>query len=329
MRIIAPFGPFLLLLASLGCSLSGPLPAVPPTLPPSPVASPTVTASPSPAVTPTPVETLALPPMHALEERGVTYCSAGGVSLPADIYFAQSGEGPRPLIIYVHGGGWTSGSRAGGSGFEGQFLFVQSGFTVVSIDYRLAPQWKMPAMIEDVKCAVRSFRAHAAEYGIDPDHIGVIGHSAGAHLAALAGTADESAGFDVGEYAGYSSRVQAVVDLAGPTDLTDDSTPYASEVGREIFGVTALSDPRLAAASPMTWVSSDDPPFLILHGENDLTVPLAQSQHLAEALTAAGVEARLMVIQNGDHNLIFPVGSPERDQMIRAILEFFQAHLMK
>ena len=325
MRFFTRFFPLLLLAACLGCARSGQAPVIFSAASPSPAPTPT----PTPAFTPTPVETLALPLPHDPEVKGVTYCAAGGVSLPADLYFAQSGEGPRPLLIYIHGGGWTGGTRALGPGMEGISVIVQSGFTVASIDYRLAPRFKMPAMIEDVKCAVRSFRAHAAEYGIDPDHIGVIGHSAGAHLAALLGTADESAGFDMGEYAGYSSRVQAVVDLAGPADLTDDSTSYASDVGRYVFGVTDISDPRLVAASPVNWVSPDDPPFLILHGEDDQVVPLVQSQRLADSLSAAGVEARLMIIKHADHNLTLPVNSPEREEMISAILEFFQAHLMK
>ncbi len=306
-----------LIFASLGCSLSRSLPP----------ATPAIPASPTPTFTPVPVETSALPQPHAAVERGVTYCRAGDTDLLADVYFAQNTTGPAPLLLFLHAGGWTGGSRAGGMGFEVQPILTAAGYTLASLDYRLAPKDKMPAMIEDVKCAVRSFRAHAAEWGIDPGRIGVIGASAGAHLAALMGTADESAGFDVGEYAGYSSRVQAVVDMAGPAILTDANTSYARELAEQVFGVTDFSDPRLAAASPVTWVSADDPPFLIIHGDQDSTVPLEQSQALYKALLAAGVEARLIVVKDAGHTLDAPEQSPSRAELGAAILEFLQTNL--
>ena len=145
----------------------------------------------SPAVSPTPRETSALPGPHETIARGVTHCITDGIPLQADIYFAQDGFGKAPLLIFIHGGGM---------GFEGIPLPSPLRATPwPPIDYRLAPEYRMPAMIEDVKCAVRFFRAQAAEYAIDPDRIGVVGASAGGHLAAMLGTADESAGFDVGE----------------------------------------------------------------------------------------------------------------------------------
>jgi acetyl esterase/lipase len=250
-----------------------------------------------------------------------------GVPLQADIYFAQNGSGMAPLLIFIHGGGWTGGSRSSGMGFEGLQALSYSGYTLASIDYRLAPRYKMPAMIEDVKCAVRSFRAHAAAYGIDPDRIGIVGASAGAHLAAMLGTAGESAGFDVGEYTQYSSRVQAVVDMAGPADLTIPFIADYEQAAVRIFGTTDPDNPLFAAASPVNWLSPDDPPFLILHGEDDRTVPLSQSQEFYEKLIAAGVDAELIVVKHAGHGMDSPDQSPAREELARKILDFFQTKL--
>jgi acetyl esterase/lipase len=273
------------------------------------------------------MQTSALPQPHQPVQRDVTYCIMDGVPLKADIYFAQNTQGPAPLLIFVHGGTWTSGSRSGGMGFDGLTAFTQMGYTLASIDYRLAPQYKMPAMIQDVKCAVRSFRAHAAEYGIDPDRIGAIGASAGGHLVAMLGTTDGSEGFDVGEYQGYSSRVQAVVDMAGPTDLRSPFAADSELVADQVFGTRDPADPIFAAASPVTWVTPDNAPFLIIHGENDERVPLAQSQALYEKLLAAGVEARLIVVKNAGHSMENPNQSPTRQELVVTILQFLQEKL--
>jgi acetyl esterase/lipase len=250
-----------------------------------------------------------------------------GFPLRADLYFAREPAGPAPLLIFIHGGSWSGGSKEGGLGFGGIPTFTELGYTLASIDYRLAPDYKMPAMIQDVKCAVRSFRAHAAEYGIDPDRIGVIGVSAGGHLAAMLGTTDETAGLDVGEYAGYSSRVQAVVDMAGPTDLRAPFTADSIQVAERVFGTSDPSNPIFAAASPITWVTPEDAPFLIIHGEDDQVVPLAQSNILFERLTAAGVEARMVVVRNAGHGLDNPQQSPSREELLGVIYAFFEEKL--
>lgn len=299
---------------------------------PAPSATPSA-AGPEPTITPaitaTPVETAAISHPHGDIERDITYCSADGYPLRADIYFSQLPGGNAPLLLFLHGGGWTGGSKDGGMGFESLPALTAAGYTLAAVDYRLAPKYKMPAMIEDAKCAVRSFRAHAAEYGIDPDHIGVIGASAGAQLAAMLGTADESAGFDRGEYAGHSSRVQAVVDMAGPTDFRlpfTTGSDYRS-LAAQVFGTEDPNDPLFAAASPVTWVSADDAPFLILHGNRDQNVPLSQSQEFYDKLRAAGVEAELVIVKNAGHQMDSPGQSPTREELARKILEFLQENL--
>ncbi len=253
----------------------------------------------------------------------VTYCTMDGVELKMDLYYPSDGAGPFAVTMYVHGGGWSSGDKAQQAGIIEIPELQKAGFLVVSVNYRLAPEYKFPAMIEDVKCAVRSLRAHADEYNLDPDRIGVWGGSAGGHLVALLGTSDESAGFDVGEYLGYSSRVQAVVDMFGPTDLTVDF-PGGYESARHVFG---NFDPALA--SPVTYVTPDDPPFLMLHGEKDALVPIEQSEILLAALQQAGVPAELVRVVNANHSFKPDGGqiSPSRREIAQLVAAFFEETL--
>src|SRR5262245_6137695 len=123
-------------------------------------------------------------------QRDVTYCTVDGVELKMDIYFPKNSTGATPLVIFIHGGGWSKGDKARGHGLTEFPPLLAAGFTVASLNYRLAPEYQFPAMLEDVKCAVRSFRAHASEYNIDPNRIGVWGTSAGAHLASMIGLTD-------------------------------------------------------------------------------------------------------------------------------------------
>jgi len=260
--------------------------------------------------------------------QDVVYCSMDGVPLHADIYFPKNGSGTTPLLIYIHGGGWRSGNKSGGTGFMDFPALLDAGFTITSIDYRLAPEYKMPAMIEDVKCAVRSFRAHAADYNIDPNHIGAWGVSAGGHLVSMLGTSDESAGFDVGEYLEYSSRVQAVVDMFGPADfLTFPFSGHSSMVASNVFGTTDSSAPIFASASPVTYISADDPPFLILQGDADQTVPLSQSQEFYDKLAGTGVDTQLIIVEGGEHGLMTSGESPSRIQLTQKIMDFFTLKL--
>ncbi|MBI3952209.1 MAG: alpha/beta hydrolase [Acidobacteria bacterium] len=263
-------------------------------------------------------------------DRDATYCIADGVALKMDIYYPMNASGPAPVAMYVHGGGWASGDKSQGAGVRDIPELVARGYLVAAINYRLAPQYKFPAMIEDCKCAVRFLHANAARYNLNPDRIGAWGGSAGGHLVSLLGLTDASARFEGSSgYTDQSSRVQAVVDMFGPTDLTvlfNGANPRTLE---RVFGTTDRSSETVKRASPVTWVSSDDPPFLILHGELDDLVPPSQSQLLYDRLIAAGVPATLVLVKNAGHGFA-PVGgpiSPTRPELTRMIADFFDRHL--
>ncbi|MGD0807773.1 MAG: alpha/beta hydrolase [Anaerolineales bacterium] len=283
------------------------------------------TLPPTPAPTPSP--TFAASKFGA-SDIDVTYCTMDGQPQKMDLYYPKSG-GPWSVMIYVHGGSWTALDKAEGVGWR---YLNDSGFLVVSVNYRLATtQVKFPVMIEDIKCAVRYLRAHSAEYHLNPDRIGALGASAGGHLVALLGTADKSAGWDVGEYLDQSSRVQAVVTESGLSDFTVPINAGVSMAVYFAFGALAGDpDPRMATASPVTYITSDDPPFLIIHGDEDGTVPVEQAKILNEKLTKAGVSSTLVIVQGAGHDLKGINGQPTvptSAEISADILKFLQTNL--
>jgi acetyl esterase/lipase len=199
------------------------------------------------------------------------------------------------------------------------------GYLVVSVNYRLYPAGRYPAMIEDVKCAIRSLRAKAAEYNLDPDRIGAVGVSAGGHLVSLIGTSDPGAGFDVGEYLEQSSRVQAVVAMAPVTDLTRSFPNADIEAMRQV----GFGEDNIAQASPITHVTADDPPFLLIHGDRDELVPVEQSQLMYEKLLEANVPAQLIIVRNAGHSMTAPNGSatPTWSEINQIIQDFLAKYL--
>jgi len=296
--------------------------------PTAPIVAPTLMASTT--STPTMAKlTLAINTAPGAMNRDVTYCTPDGVVQKLDITYPRTLQTPARVAVYVHGGGWTSGDKSGGAGSLDARMLLERGYVVVSLNYRLAPQHLWPAQIVDVKCAIRFLRAHATELKINPRKIGVWGSSAGGHLVAMLGTTDASAGFDVGEWLEQSSRVQAVVDEFGPADLPALLTSNAQAVGARVFGATSRNDSILVKASPVTYITPDDPPFLILQGDQDKTVPLAQSQTLHDKLKAGGVNSTLVIVKNGGHGFV-PTGgaiSPARTELTKMLADFFDRHL--
>lgn len=266
----------------------------------------------------------------------VIYGKADAVALKMDIYFPPNEEGrPVPAVMFVHGGAWSVGDKSRMTFSQLLPLLVKRGYLVASINYRLAPKFKFPAQIEDAKCAVRFLRAHAGEFNLDPNRIGVEGESAGGHLVALLGLTDASAGFEGnGGWNDQSSRIEAVADLFGPADLTNfgiKSNENYRVTAENVFGAKCDGDPVLQRASPVTYVSKNAPPFLILHGDHDGVVPLSQSLELNEKLKATGVSSTLVVVTNYGHGGT-PIGmktSPPTSEIPKIIADFFDRTLKK
>jgi acetyl esterase/lipase len=271
------------------------------------------------------------PPLAAGQTIDVTFCNdqTARISAPANL------DKPAPVAVYLHGGSWIGGNQESGGFIISEIgpALNAAGFVVANVDYRLGPDAKWPAQIEDAKCAIRYLRAYAKELHIDPHHIGTWGHSAGGHLAALLGTAGPSAGWDTGAYHKYPSTVEAVADLSGPANLVTMSTEGASGAVKDNFIKLLGPVPpeelpqELKAASPVTYASPEDPPFLIIHGDLDEVVHASQSQELATALEAAGVPVTLVIVKGGGHALDEPGAQPSPAEITKMVVDFFVANL--
>ena len=261
--------------------------------------------------------------------RNLTYVYNGHALQKLDLYVPEKAAGPLPLIIWVHGGGWQNGTKDGCPPLR-QGLAAR-GYAVASLDYRLSGDAVFPAQIEDCKAAVRWLRAHAKEYGLNPDRFGAWGSSAGGHLVALLGTSGDEKTFDVGENLAVSSRVQAVCDYYGPTDLLqmdahalpgsrskhdDPKAPEACLIG----GPLQANKEKAARANPITFVTTNSlPPFLIVHGDADPVVPSHQSELLFEALKKAGGNVHLHLIKGAGHGQGF--GGRELDERVNGFFD--------
>jgi acetyl esterase/lipase len=284
----------------------------------------TATFTPSVTFTPTamPIEVAKL----GTVEKNVTFCTMNGVPSLMDIYYPKTANGQWPVVMIVHGGAWIWGDKSKSASLAIQPGLTESGFLVVSINYRLAPSFPWPSMIEDAKCAVRFLRAHAEEYNLDSERIGAAGDSVGGQIVLLLGLTDPSTGWDVGEYLEYSSQVQAVVDFFGPTDLTDPSLfDLISKRGQRAFWNISWNSPELIKASPITYVKKDAPPIFIAHGNLDLSVRLIQSQLFYDKMVALGAPIWLVVMKNGIHSFapVYYDVSPSYDEVYRMAENFF------
>lgn len=251
--------------------------------------------------------------------RDVEYARPGGLPQRLDLYIPD-GAGPWPLLVWVHGGGWSGGDKALNQA-GAQVRQASRGYAVASVNYRLSGVAAHPAQVHDVKAAIRWLRAHAAAYGIDAARVGVWGSSAGGHLAALVGTSGGVPSLEGPDNPGFSSTVSAVVDWYGPSDLPSmqaqglpcggDHSSATSPEGRMLGCAVAACPQTAREASPISWVSAEDPPFLVVHGTADCTVPPLQSLTLHDALRAAGVDSSLTMIEGGGH------GGPQWTDAVR------------
>jgi acetyl esterase/lipase len=268
-------------------------------------------------------------PPGVMAQRDIDYVGKGLEAQRLDLYLPQDAKGPLPLVVWIHGGGWQGGAK---NPCPAVFLSTR-GFAVASVEYRLAAQGPFPIMIEDCRAAVRWLRANASKYNVDPDRIGVWGGSAGGHLVALLGTAAEQTDWDdVGGNPGISARVQAVCDYFGPADIRAFASAPHSESAEtamtKLLGGPPGEMAELAKkASPVTYVSKDDPPFFIVHGDADATVPLQQSQILFDKLKDAGVDATMLVVKNGKHGAWGPDADPKTAEILERVFSFFEKQL--
>lgn len=261
----------------------------------------------------------------------LTYVENGHERQKLDLYIPTSAarENRLPLIVWVHGGGWRKGSKSNPRALR---PLLQQGFAVASINYRLSEHATFPAQIHDCFAAIRYLRTRADEFHYDGERIGAWGSSAGGHLVALMGSGGDVE-FLQGELGvtGVSSRVQAVCDWFGPTDLLamneqagsfgklDHNAPDSPE-SKLIGGPIQQQPEKTARASPIAYVSPDDPPYLIMHGDQDPLVPLQQSQLLYEALQKSGVKSELVIVEGAGHGL----GQPEH---MNRVIAFFKSQL--
>lgn len=264
--------------------------------------------------------------------RDLPYAGAGGhVRQKLDLYLplTQKPGARLPLIVWIHGGGWAAGDKSDCPAKK----LVDRGYAVASIGYRLSGDAVFPAQIEDCKAAVRWLRAHADDLGLDPGRFAAWGNSAGAHLAALLGTTGGVKEFDVGAHLDQSSRVQAVCDFYGPTDLLQmdahalPDAPFKHDLpqspeSRLVGGPLQENKDKAARANPIAYLTPDTPPFLIVHGDQDVVVPPHQNLLLYEAMKKAKLTVHLHTIAGAGHGP--GIGGREVDAMVN---DFFDRYL--
>lgn len=232
------------------------------------------------------------------ELTDIEYRSVGGTSLALDVYRPADLVGSAPVLVFIHGGSWKSGNRR-------DYLpylidFAERGYVTVTVSYRFMQEAVFPAAVSDITCALEWIGAHATEYQMDPNRVALIGGSAGGHLAMMAAYS----GVEFAECgSGPGVTIRAVVNLYGPSDLTTDFAIHHPTV-EGFLGTTYDEDPEaFVRASPVTYITTDDPPTLIFHGTLDETVPVSQSDLLAKRLGDAGVITRYHRLNGWPHTM--------------------------
>jgi acetyl esterase/lipase len=266
---------------------------------------------------------------NAEVKRDLVYGQGSGADLKLDLYLPQ-GPGPHPIAIYIHGGGWTEGSKAMGKGLC--TALAQRGYLAASIDYRLADVAPWPAQIDDCMAATRWLQAHAGDYGGAPGQVVVTGGSAGGQLALSLACGWSEGGKVVNgapqEYPWPGRPIKACCSWYGPTDMALlGQVPKLSLNLQEYLGETqaqrAVSAP---SASPLLYVDPHDPPVLFIHGTKDPLVPIEQSRTMHAALQAAGVKTDIIEVPGGSHG-IFLAKPEELAKLAQRMIDWFDQQL--
>ena len=271
------------------------------------------------------------PPPGIAVLHDVVIGKGGDRVLHAEVDYPQGATGLLPAVIWVHGGGWISGTNKPSPILQ----IAKMGYFAASIEYRTSNVAKWPAQIQDCKLGVRWLRANAGQYQVDPNHIGAWGASAGGHLVACLGTMSDSKFEGDGGYPGVSSAVQVVIDCFGPTDFNNydpaRNSLEANRVTESLFGVPYKQNPDLwKSASPSAYAKAGDPPIFIIHGDCDKTVPLAQATVFDAALIRAGVAHQFIVVKNCGHDFATVPGmrlAPGMEEIDKAIADYLAKYL--
>lgn len=265
-------------------------------------------------------------PPGQLEE--IVYAEVDGRRLSLDLHMPTA-DRPLPTVIWVHGGAWRSGSRQDVPAIE----LTRHGYAIASVDYRLSVDSQFPAQVHDIKAAIRYLRANAASYGLDAERFAIAGSSAGGHLAALVGVTGGNAALegDVGRDHEASSRVRAIASFYGASNLgtiLSQSTPHGLSVRMPALQLLLGGQPdqtvQLARlASPVAHVDADDPPLMLIHGDQDPQMPFEQSSELRQTYREAGLEVEFVTIEGGRHGgAVFFT-----DERIAEVARFFDRHM--
>lgn len=256
----------------------------------------------------------------------VTYLVENGYEDKVDIYQRRNAAGPQPTLIYIHGGGWTGGTKEGS--VMSILPWLDMRWTVVNVEYRLARVSHAPAAVEDCLCALKWVVSHAAEYHFDPSRIVTSGDSAGGHLALMTGMTPAEAGLDrecpSSQADSPLPKVAAIVNWYGITDVAD----LLDGANRKTYAVawlgSALNREEIARrVSPLTYVRAGLPPILSIQGDADPTVPYTHSLRLREALDKAGVPNELITIPGGKHGMFT---AEERTRIYAGVRQFLEKH---
>jgi len=253
----------------------------------------------------------------------LVYGKGGDADLLLNLAQPEADGAVHPGIVIIHGGAWRAGNRRMHDELAREL--AKRGYVAATVSYRFCPQYTFPAQVEDVKCAVRFLRAHADEYHLDPQRIGAIGFSAGAHLSMMLGTLDADAGLEgEGGWADQSSKVQAVVSFFGPTDFVSAFPEESSRLVSDFLGGTQQEQPAAyQLASPISHVNRGDAPMMLFQGTLDNLVRWTQATRMAEALTQAGVSGRVELLIGKGHGWM----GPELIRTLEGAVGFFDEHL--
>ena len=254
----------------------------------------------------------------------ITYLRSSTYEDKLDVY-VPSADGQHPTLVYMHGGGWVSRSKEERALYV--FPFLEKGWTVVNVEYRMAPVWLAPAAVEDCLCALRWVIQHAKDYKIDTTRIVAMGNSAGGHLALTTGVVPASAGLERQCPGSEDLKVAAILDWYGITDVNELlDGPNTKSYALTWLGNQTNREQIAKRVSPLTYVRAGLPPIMIIHGDADPIVPYTQSIRLNKALDDAGVPHEFMTIPGGKHG---GFSGPEMDMIYTHVWAFLEKRLPK